>query len=133
MPSAECFTQSVEIHNQVNYYCALQCIKSYNNITSWALDKSDISELGKCTSFCILSPGPVGVGAGLGALTMLAWGRRGSGLEEAAARLGSRLDMHTELFVCVGASRREYRIVCLHGSPFGATRKGVPNPYCVYY
>ena len=23
---------------------------------SWAPDKSDISELGKCTSFCILSP-----------------------------------------------------------------------------
>ena len=38
---------------------------------------------------------------------------------------GSRLDVHTELFVCVGASRRAYEVVCLRGSPFWAQREVV--------
>ena len=34
--------------------------------------------------------------------------------------------MHTELFVCVGASRRAYGVVCLCGSPF--REGGGPEP-----
>ena len=41
---------------------------------------------------------------------------------------GSRLDVHTELFVYVRASRRTYRIVCVRGSPVGAQSRGGPEP-----
>ena len=64
---------------------------------------------------------------------MLTWGRRGSGLGKQPHAWGSRLDVHTELFVYVGASRRAYRIVCLRGSPFGAQTDVVQHPYSLYY
>ena len=58
-------------------------------------------------------------GPSLGALTMLALGRRGSGLGEAAGARphaqGSRLDVHIELFVYVGESWRS----CQFLSPWG--------------
>ena len=68
---------------------------------SWAPDKSDIGESGKCLPlFAFRAPRP----ARLGALTMLTWGRRGSGFRKsrsAAARPRK-------------SSRRTYKIVnCL--------------------
>ena len=75
--------------------------------------------------------GPAGVGPSPRALCSLG-GIRGSGLGEAAARPGE-LSRRTELFVCVGASRRAYGVVCLRGSPFGAQREVAQNPYYVYY
>ena len=69
-----------------------------------------------------------------GVLTMLtgATGARASGRAEARPHArGSRLDVHTELFGYVGASRRTYRIVCLRGSPFGAKKiKSIRPPCC---
>ena len=83
----------------------------------------------------ISAPGPARVGAvprgshyaHLGAAGARA---RASGRAEALPHArGSRLDVHTELFVYVGASRRTYRSVCLRGSPFGAQKiKSIPPP-----
>ena len=56
---------------------------------------------------------------------MLAWGHRGLGPGKQPHAWGSGLDVHMELFVCVGASRRAYRIVCLRRSRFGAQREVV--------
>ena len=72
-----------------------------------------------------------GWGPSLGALTMLAWGRRGSGLGEAAevrphAR-GSRLVVYTELFVYVGESRRSCQIFISVGAPLGPDLGGGPE------
>ena len=98
-------------------------------ITSWAPDKSDISELGKCTSFCILSPWAGEGGAvprpGLSLCSLGAVGAPASGRAEATRPRKSSRRIHTELFGYVGASRRTYRIVCLRGSPFGAQKKVV--------
>ena len=54
---------------------------------------------------------------------------RTSGRSEARPHAqGSRLDVHTESFGYVGASRRTYRTVCQHGSPFGAQKKWCIRP-----
>ena len=58
-------------------------------------------------------------------------GARASGRAEARPHAqGSRLDVHTELFVYLGVSRRTYRIVCLCGSPFGAQKIKSICPRC---
>ena len=100
---------------------------------SWAPDKSDIGESGKCLPlFVFRAPRQARVGAvprsshyaHLGAA-----GAPASGRAEAQPHArGSRLDVHTELFGYVGAPRRTYRIVCLRGSPFGAEKNKVHSP-----
>ena len=66
---------------------------------------------------------------GLSLCSLGAAGARASGRAEARPHArGSRLDVHTELFVYAGASRRTYRIVYLRGSPFGAQKKWCIRP-----
>ena len=81
-----------------------------------APNKSDIGESGKCLPlFAFRAPRPARVGAvrrgshyaHLGAAGAQASGRAGA---RPHAR-GSRLDVHTELFVYVGASRRSCRFL----------------------
>ena len=68
---------------------------------------------------------------------MFALGRRGLGLGEAAeapshAR-GSRLDVHTELFVYVGESRHSCYFFISVGASLGADLGGGPVSYYIYY
>ena len=113
-----------------------------------------MSALDVCTQrVCLIcwvphqSPKAGGVGPSPWALAMLAWGRGGSGLrksrpsnlllrssrcwEEPRAR-GGRLDVHAELFVCVGASRRGCQLFFYAGASRLWCAMGVrhtPIPY----
>ena len=46
---------------------------------------------------------------------------------------GSRLDVHTELFVYVGASRRSCQFFISVGAPLGLDLGGGPDPHYYYY
>ena len=85
---------------------------------SWAPDKSDIGESGKCLPlFAFRAPRPAGVGPSPGALalTMLAWGsqeeqKRGRTPEEVVSTYiqnclstWERLDVAAIFFISVGA------------------------------
>ena len=83
---------------------------------SWAPDKSDIGESGKYLPlFAFRAPRPARVGAvprGSHYAHLGAAGARASGRAVARPHAqGSRLDVHTELFVYVGASRRRYELL----------------------
>ena len=63
----------------------------------------------------------------------LAWGRRGSGLREAAARPGESSRRAYGVVCLRGSVSTCIRVVCLRGSPFGAQREVAQNPYYIYY
>ena len=53
---------------------------------------------------------------------------QGLGPQEEPQAHGSRLDVHTELFVYVGVSRRSCQLFVYVGAPFGSNLGGGPEP-----
>ena len=65
---------------------------------------------------------------------MLTWGPQGLGPQEARPHArGSHLEVHTELFVYVGASRRSCQLFVYVGALLGPDLGVAQNPHSLYY
>ena len=128
MSSAKIFTQRLKINNQVNYYCSfsthyLVSCNIHQAERMRAPDKLDSFRVQVSAFFCVQSPWASDGGGRPQGLTLCSLGGHwDSGLRKQLHTRGSRLDVHTELFVYVGASRRSCQFL-FTWKPFWGPKK----------